>query len=64
MRGSTTSSPSGIPKTKPQPMQPYRFAYTLYWTRETDLKGLSPNKVVATRVGADPREPAAPAIRH
>jgi len=45
------------PKTKPQPMQPYRFAYTLYWTREADPKGLSPNKVVATRVGTDPRDP-------
>ncbi|HWI57784.1 MAG TPA: glucan biosynthesis protein G [Bacillota bacterium] len=44
------------PKEKPQPMQPYRFGYTLYWTRETDVK-LSPNKVVATRVGADPRDP-------
>jgi glucans biosynthesis protein len=41
------------PKEKPQPMKPYRFGYTLYWTRETDLK-LSPNKVVATRVGLDP----------
>jgi periplasmic glucans biosynthesis protein len=44
------------PKTKPVPMQPYRFAYTLYWTRETDMKGLSQNKVLATRVGADPRD--------
>ncbi len=44
------------PKQKPQPMQPCRFVYTLYWTRETDLK-LSPNKVVATRVGEAPREP-------
>ncbi len=44
------------PKEKPKPLQPYRFAYTLYWTRETDLK-LSQNRVVATRVGADPRDP-------
>ena len=46
------------PKTKPLPMQPYRFAYTMYWTRETDLR-LSPNtgNIVATRVGADPRDP-------
>jgi glucans biosynthesis protein len=44
------------PKEKPKPLQPYRFAYTLYWTRETDLK-LSQNKVVATRMGADPRDP-------
>ncbi|MDB6017396.1 MAG: glucan biosynthesis protein [Pedosphaera sp.] len=44
------------PKTKPLPMQPFRFSYALYWTRETDLK-LSVNKVVATRIGADPRDP-------
>jgi periplasmic glucans biosynthesis protein len=44
------------PKEKPLPMQPYRFAYTLYWTRETDLK-LSQNRVIATRVGADPADP-------
>ncbi len=48
------------PKTKAQPLQPYRFAYTLYWTMETDMKGLSPNKVVATRVGLD----AGDATRH
>jgi len=44
------------PKEKPQPMQPLRFAYTLYWTRETDMK-VSENKVVGTRVGADLRDP-------
>jgi len=44
------------PNAKPVPLQPYRFAYTLYWTRETDMN-LSPNKVLATRVGADPSEP-------
>jgi len=43
------------PKETPQPLQPYRFAYTLYWTRETDMK-LSEDRVVATRIGADPRE--------
>jgi len=42
------------PKEKPAPLQPFRFAYTLQWTRETDLK-LSYNKVVATRIGLDPR---------
>jgi periplasmic glucans biosynthesis protein len=44
------------PKNKPKPMEPHRFAYTLYWTRETNLR-LSPNtgNVVSTRVGADPR---------
>ena len=41
------------PRTKPQPLQPYHFAYTLYWTRETDMKGLSPNKAMTTRVGVD-----------
>lgn len=46
------------PKITPQPFQPYRFAYTMYWTRETDLK-LSPNKVTATRIGDDPRDPQA-----
>jgi len=44
------------PKVKPQPMQPFRFGYTLHWTRETDTK-LSANKVLATRIGADPRDP-------
>jgi periplasmic glucans biosynthesis protein len=43
------------PKQKPQPLQPYRFAYTLYWTSDGELK-LSPNKVLATRVGVDPRD--------
>jgi glucans biosynthesis protein len=41
------------PKDKPSPLQPYHFAYTLYWTRETNMK-LSVNKVVATRMGVDP----------
>jgi glucans biosynthesis protein len=41
------------PKDKPEPLQPYRIAYTLYWTRETDLN-LSANKVLATRVGLVP----------
>ena len=44
------------PKVKPQPMQAYRFGYTLYWTREADRQ-LSANKVLATRIGADPRDP-------
>jgi glucans biosynthesis protein len=46
------------PKEVPQPMHPYRFAYTLYWTRETDMKLSPPNKVLSTRVGLDPRDPA------
>jgi periplasmic glucans biosynthesis protein len=44
------------PKIKPQPLQPFHFAYALHWTRETDIK-LSTNMVVATRIGADPRDP-------
>ncbi len=43
------------PKNKPAPLQPFRFGYTLYWTRETDVK-LSPNKVIATRIGPDARD--------
>jgi glucans biosynthesis protein len=42
------------PSTKPAPMQPLRFGYTLYWTREADM-ALSSNQVVCTRVGANPR---------
>jgi periplasmic glucans biosynthesis protein len=40
------------PKTKPAPLQAYRFGYTLYWTLESDLK-ISENKVVATHIGPD-----------
>lgn len=40
------------PKNKPEPLQPYRFGYTLYWTRENDIK-LSENRVVSTRIGLD-----------
>ena len=45
------------PKVKPRPLEPYRVAYTLYWTRERDMV-LSQNRVTATWVGADPRDPA------
>lgn len=45
------------PKVKPQPMQPFYFGYTLNWTmHEEDLK-LSENRVIATRIGVDPRAP-------
>jgi len=40
------------PKTKPAPLQPYRFSYNLYWTMGNDFKQ-SEDKVVATRVGMD-----------
>lgn len=43
------------PASKPAPMQPLRFGYTLYWTRETDTT-LSSNVVLATRVGLYPRD--------
>ena len=42
------------PKVKPAPLQPFRFGYTMNWTRETDLK-VSMDKVVATRIGPDGR---------
>jgi periplasmic glucans biosynthesis protein len=40
------------PKQKPAPLQPYRFAYDMFWTRETDMM-LSENRVVATRIGGE-----------
>lgn len=39
------------PKTNPAPLQPYRFGYTLFWTRETDTKISPENKVIGTRIG-------------
>jgi glucans biosynthesis protein len=42
------------PKIKPAPLQPFRFGYTMKWTRETDLR-ISNDKVVATRIGPDSR---------
>ncbi|MGO8701625.1 MAG: glucan biosynthesis protein [Limisphaerales bacterium] len=44
------------PAAKPAPLQPLRFGYTLYWTKETD-RTLSTNEVVSTRVGINPRAP-------
>jgi glucans biosynthesis protein len=43
------------PKTKPEPMQPFRFGYTMFWTRETDRR-FSENIVTATRIGANGRD--------
>lgn len=41
------------PQQKPEPLQPFRFAYTLYWEgRDADLQR-SENRCVATRVGLD-----------
>jgi glucans biosynthesis protein len=39
------------PNRVPRPLEPYHFGYTLYWTRETDMKFSPDNRVVATRVG-------------
>jgi periplasmic glucans biosynthesis protein len=39
------------PKAVPAPLQPWRFSYRLYWTREITRKFSPPDKVVATRVG-------------
>lgn len=46
------------PKKKPVPLKPFRFGYTIKWTRETDVT-FSENKVVSTRIGADGRTPNA-----
>jgi glucans biosynthesis protein len=43
------------PKEKPKPMQPFRYGYTMFWTRENDRK-ISENSVIATRIGADGRD--------
>lgn len=46
------------PKEKPRPMEAYNFAYTLYWTRdEAEMKLANQDKVLATRIGNDPRDP-------
>jgi glucans biosynthesis protein len=42
------------PKVKPQPLEPLRFAYTMHWTH--DDQKFSSNRVVATRIGVDPRD--------
>ena len=43
------------PKTKPLPLKPFHFGYTQYWTKDIDRR-ISPNRAIATRIGADPRE--------
>jgi glucans biosynthesis protein len=41
------------PKQKPEPLQPFRFAYTLHWEGcKADLKR-SPDRVISTRIGPD-----------
>jgi len=47
------------PKNQPAPLQPFKFSYTLLWgTNEDDMKlNFDRDRVVATRVGVDPRDP-------
>jgi glucans biosynthesis protein len=44
------------PATKPVPLKPYSFSYRLSWSSE-DPKLPTREKVVATRLGQDPRDP-------
>jgi glucans biosynthesis protein len=47
------------PKSKPVPLQPFRFGYTLHWEGgEADLRR-SENRVVSTRIGPDAQFPGA-----
>jgi periplasmic glucans biosynthesis protein len=43
------------PREKPLPSQSFRFAYTLHWGIEPD-SSFSTNRVLQTRIGADPRD--------
>jgi glucans biosynthesis protein len=47
------------PKDQPAPLQPFKFSYTLLWgTNENDMKlNFDRDRVVATRIGTDPRDP-------
>jgi glucans biosynthesis protein len=44
------------PKNKPQPMEPFRFAYRQRWMTDEEIS-LSENRVLSTRIGADGRNP-------
>jgi glucans biosynthesis protein len=46
------------PKEQPQPLQPYKFSYTLLWgMNENDMKlNFDKDRVAATRIGVDPRD--------
>jgi glucans biosynthesis protein len=47
------------PKDKPPPMKPYRFGYSMMWTRETEHEQpISANRVISTRIGVDSRNAA------
>jgi periplasmic glucans biosynthesis protein len=43
------------PENKPRPLEPFRFAYTLYW-KDHNGQRLSQNRAVSTRIGADPTD--------
>jgi periplasmic glucans biosynthesis protein len=47
------------PKEQPQPLKPFKFSYTLLWgLNESDMKLMfDKDRVISTRVGADPRDP-------
>jgi len=42
------------PKKKPDPLQPFRYGYTMFWAR--DDRRLPENNITATRIGADGRD--------
>jgi glucans biosynthesis protein len=44
------------PQKKPQPLEPFRFAYRQSWMMEDEI-ALSPDRVLSTRIGADGRNP-------
>ncbi len=44
------------PKSKPRPLERYQFSYRLTWTKD-DIKLPVRERVVATRLGVDPRDP-------
>ena len=44
------------PRNKPQPMEPFQFAYRQYWMMEDEV-ALSENRVLSTRIGADSQNP-------
>jgi glucans biosynthesis protein len=46
------------PKQKPEPLQPFRFAYTLYWEGGDADSKRSENRVVATRIGREDQDSA------
>jgi len=47
------------PKDQPAPLQPFKISYTLLWgTNEDDMKlNFDRDRVIATRIGQDPRDP-------